>query len=316
MTRVLIVGAGLAGIACARRLRAAGIGVTLIDKGRGIGGRMASRRVELGTGRVYFDHGAQYLPDAPEIDAMAAAAPEAVASWDVGDGQTCRVGVPRMSALPGALAAGLDVRQQIRVTGLVHDGAGFAVETDGGAYSATHVVLTVPAPQVAALVGAASAVAQAAAAAEMRPCLTLMAAFPRSSPAPFVTRRDAGRPLAWIAQDATKPGRTAALRTWVAQAGPDWSAARIDMDRARARDAMLGLLCEEIGADPADALHADVQGWRYGLVATPLGHPFVRDGALYAGGDWCLGARASDAWRSGEAIADDMLARGLARAGA
>ena len=42
---VVIVGAGLAGVACARELRAAGLGVRILDRGRLPGGRMASRRL-------------------------------------------------------------------------------------------------------------------------------------------------------------------------------------------------------------------------------------------------------------------------------
>jgi predicted NAD/FAD-dependent oxidoreductase len=53
MSDVVVVGAGIAGVACARELRAAGVGVRLLDRGHVPGGRMASRtlwerRVDLG----------------------------------------------------------------------------------------------------------------------------------------------------------------------------------------------------------------------------------------------------------------------------
>ncbi|MEY4932043.1 MAG: hypothetical protein RLZZ403_363, partial [Pseudomonadota bacterium] len=54
---VAIVGAGLAGLACARVLFGAQYSVTVLEKSRGLGGRIATRRV----GRLAFDHGAQYL---------------------------------------------------------------------------------------------------------------------------------------------------------------------------------------------------------------------------------------------------------------
>ncbi|MCE3000724.1 MAG: FAD-dependent oxidoreductase, partial [Betaproteobacteria bacterium] len=57
MSRVAVIGAGIAGISCARQLRDAGHAVRVFDKSRGIGGRMATRRGESGT----FDHGAQYF---------------------------------------------------------------------------------------------------------------------------------------------------------------------------------------------------------------------------------------------------------------
>ena len=47
MIDVVIIGAGISGIACARALHAAGLPVRLIDKGRGIGGHMATRRTSV-----------------------------------------------------------------------------------------------------------------------------------------------------------------------------------------------------------------------------------------------------------------------------
>ncbi|WP_372659133.1 NAD(P)/FAD-dependent oxidoreductase [Hydrogenophaga sp.] len=54
---VAVVGAGMAGVACARTLVQAGHRVTLFEKSQGFGGRMATRRTEFGG----FDHGAQYF---------------------------------------------------------------------------------------------------------------------------------------------------------------------------------------------------------------------------------------------------------------
>ena len=53
----LVIGAGIAGLIAARALRAAGHRVLVLDKGRGVGGRMATRRIEGGV----FDHGAQFV---------------------------------------------------------------------------------------------------------------------------------------------------------------------------------------------------------------------------------------------------------------
>ena len=53
----LIIGAGMAGLTAANLLQNAGWAVTVVDKSRGVGGRMATRR--LGASR--FDHGAQFF---------------------------------------------------------------------------------------------------------------------------------------------------------------------------------------------------------------------------------------------------------------
>ena len=57
MTRVAVIGAGLAGLHAARRLHDAGAEVRVFDKARGSGGRMSTRRTDFGA----FDHGAQYF---------------------------------------------------------------------------------------------------------------------------------------------------------------------------------------------------------------------------------------------------------------
>ncbi|MDP3253037.1 MAG: FAD-dependent oxidoreductase [Hydrogenophaga sp.] len=54
---IAVVGGGMAGVVCARTLVQAGHRVTLLEKSRGFGGRMATRRTEFGG----FDHGTQYF---------------------------------------------------------------------------------------------------------------------------------------------------------------------------------------------------------------------------------------------------------------
>ncbi|MEC8866938.1 MAG: FAD-dependent oxidoreductase [Verrucomicrobiota bacterium] len=55
--KILVVGAGISGCVCAYQLSKAGHDVVVIEKGRGVGGRMATRRV----GGARIDHGAQFL---------------------------------------------------------------------------------------------------------------------------------------------------------------------------------------------------------------------------------------------------------------
>ena len=55
---IVVVGAGLAGVACAVELTAAGVDVRLVERARTVGGRMASRRID---GRP-VDLGAAYFP--------------------------------------------------------------------------------------------------------------------------------------------------------------------------------------------------------------------------------------------------------------
>ena len=309
MIPVLIIGAGITGLACARRLADAGMAPVVLDKGRGIGGRVATRRA----GDWQFDHGAQYVNARGAGFAAMLGALETVgtlAGWPDGTGHTRSVGVPGMSAIPKALGAGLDIRQNAQVTRLVPDAGRWVPHLADSSLRAAHVVVTVPAPQVAALLGPDHPLVAALGAVQMAPCLTLMAAV--AAPAPFITRKDADAPLSWIAQDSAKPGRPqAAGALWVAQAGAAFSAAYLEDDPATSTARMLPLLCDRLGADPASVIHAAALRWRFARVTQPLGQRFLcsDDGSLHLGGDWCLGARVEAAWDSGTAIADDLLAR-------
>jgi predicted NAD/FAD-dependent oxidoreductase len=311
MQRVAVIGAGMAGLACARRLADAGLEVVVLDKGRGIGGRLATRRAGDG---LQFDHGAQYVTARGEafgsvLDDLRRAG--AAAAWDDGSGRPHLVGTPGMSALPRHLARGLDVRLEVEVSSVRADAGGWLVASGDERLRFDRVVVTAPAPQTATLLGPDSPLAAELAPVRLDPCLTLMAALDADAPRPFASRADPGDPLAWIAQDSTKPGRTAPA-CWVAQAGPSWSAAHFELDRDAIAALMLPLLCERLGADPGVVRHASAHRWRYAKVAAPLGRPFARDasGTLQAGGDWCLDARVEAAWTSGDAIARDILVNG------
>jgi predicted NAD/FAD-dependent oxidoreductase len=53
----IIIGAGITGLIAARKLYEAGINCLVLDKGRNVGGRMATREIES----LKFDHGAQVI---------------------------------------------------------------------------------------------------------------------------------------------------------------------------------------------------------------------------------------------------------------
>ncbi|MDX5400896.1 MAG: FAD-dependent oxidoreductase [Rhodobacterales bacterium] len=307
---VVVIGSGMAGLTCARRLHDSGLRTVVLDKGRGIGGRMATRRVTLNEGEARFDHGAQYVTARDDgFLGLLASVQSAMGDWHDGSDHPRLVGMPGMSALPRALAEGLDVRQGIEVSGLQPAPQGWIVLAEAMRIETRLVVLTVPAPQVAPLLGRDHPLADQVSRVAMDPCLTLMAAFPLGTPVPFTSRLSEHDSLAWIACDNSKPGRPAATVNWVAQASPGWSARHLEADKQDVADLMLPLLCNAIGAGPGDAVHVAAHRWRHARVTEPLGQPFLRGscGSVYLGGDWCLGPRVEAAWQSGDAIAQDII---------
>jgi len=297
----------MAGLSCARTLADAGRTVTVLDKSRGLGGRLATRRAENG---LQFDHGAQYVTARePAFQDLLAAAGDAgaAASWSMGE-RTGFVGVPAMNGLAKHLAGGLEIRRSFQVEEIQPRGDGWAVSSQDEILEFDILILTAPAPQSAALLGTEHPLAREIRHVKMLPCWTLMAAFADPATVSFRTRRTPDAPLSWIALDSSKPGRTS-RSCWVAQAGPKWSEQHLEDEKSAVRESLLALLCDALGCSPEDALHADVHRWRYARVDVAYGSAFLKDesGSLYLGGDWCLGARVEAAWQSGTAIARDLL---------
>jgi renalase len=186
----------------------------------------------------------------------------------------------------------------------------------GGAVDllASHVVITVPAPQVPGLLGDAHPLVAQISGVEMSPELTLMAAVSGdvSGDVPTVCETVQGDPLALIIQDSSKPNRPQHAGTaWVAHAGLAFSVAHLEKDLPDIAILMLPLLCARLGLTPDQVTHAVAHRWRHSRVAKPLGQAFVHtsDPTLYLGGDWCVGPTIEDAWSSGTAIATDLLAQ-------
>ncbi len=172
--RVLVVGAGIAGLLAAQRLRAAGHAVTVVDKGRGVGGRLATRRI--GDARV--DHGAQFFTVRSDEFRRVTddwSTTGVSREWCRGfagqpDGHPRYVGAEGMSGLAKAVTSGLDdVRVAIRLAavGTGDDGRWWATTHDGVLVpdqpggdvplGADAVVCTPPAEQTLALLRAGGA---------------------------------------------------------------------------------------------------------------------------------------------------------------
>lgn len=315
-----VIGAGLAGLACARALAEAGVAVRVFDKGRAPGGRLATRRAETATGlRLGFDHGAQYLTArGPGFGAVLAA--HAVPWPAVEDRAGAHVATPGMSGLARALAAGLDVAAARSVVAVERVQEGWVVRHHAGdlargpapaeapdrAGPFDAVAVAVPHPQAGPLLP--PALAAALGLVRVAPCWALLAAFDTPLTAPD-TFRPEGHALAWAARDSAKPGRRAEAECWVAHAGPEWTRANLERRPEEVAPDLLALLADIAGALPP-ALHAAAHRWRYALVEAPLGAPCLVDRAARIGacGDWCLGPRAEHAWDSGTALAAALLA--------
>ncbi|MFS2108660.1 NAD(P)/FAD-dependent oxidoreductase [Sphingomonas sp. Sphisp140] len=303
--RVAIIGAGLAGLTCGARLQALGLRVFLFDKGRGPGGRLATRRLETRAGMASFDHGAPALDGrGPDFRSWLESwgTRGAAAHWPEG-GQAAWTGTPAMNSLPKAIARELPVTSDCFVRGLTRDVGGWHLVRDQGRLGPFDtVVIALPAEQAAPLLALQDLrMAAVAVSAPSAPCWSAMFALARGigGPSTFAT----GEIVRFAACGATKPGRTGP-EAWTVHACPVWSRRHLDdappLVQAALRDAFQRL----VGRAALDIAAADVHRWRFGISGSAgegaLWNPRIGLGAC---GDWLIGPGAEAAWRSGMLLA-------------
>lgn len=294
---VAVVGAGIAGLCAANELARAGYRVTILDKSRGIGGRMATRRL----GAAVFDHGAQFFTvRGRAFGGLVRDAHEAGAAtvWCHGfsRGDNCRStvataadGHPRwrgaagMTDLPKRLASiaiDLGVRVQTTAKVVAVSNAGgrvrLAVE-EAEAVEAAAAVLTSPVPQALDLLAAGAAVVDEAARQELagveyEPCFALMLLLDRPSdvPRPGAIQFDDG-PISWLADNQQKG--ISPLPAVTAHASGPWSRSRFDDPPDDVSTAMIDMVRPWLGA--AEVVERSLQRWKFAQPRTVLREPLV-----------------------------------------
>lgn len=319
MAKIAVVGAGIAGLSCARTLADAGHTVRVFEKSRGLGGRMATRRTAHGK----FDHGAQYFTarDPAFRQVVAAWVAAGVAAPYTGrivqikagvarprvDAEQRFVATPVMNAACRTLATGLDVVLECPVTAVTPGEYGWRLSwDDGGESGFDAVALAIPAAQAVPLCAAVPGLAAQAAVASHAPCWVVMAHYAAPLPAAFDAAFVTGDVLGWVMRDASRPGRAAGER-WVLQANAAWSQRYLEDDAAAVVPRILAAFHALAGGEAASA-QAIAHRWRYalspGLDAGCLWDAGHRIGAC---GDWCADGRIEGAYLSGAQLAATLL---------
>lgn len=318
MESIAIIGAGLTGLTVGDALRNTHR-VTVFEKSRGLGGRLATRRVTLEDGReLSFDHGAPMLR--PERDEFAAFLRKLekegnVATWN---GREPYYGFPGMSDLVAPLAKGLDVRRLARVDRIVADD-GWTLELapherEGGAETGRvgpfdRVVVAVPPQQAAAIIRSVEpALASHLADEPFAPCWTLMAAFEGEAERPLELGPEAnGEDIQWLVANETKAGRSAAPQCWVMQMRREWSQEHIESNREELIEVLLPIFRRHTGVE-SDPLYVAAHRWRHSqVIDASYDYCFVRaDGTLIVCGDWCFGPLADHAYMSARGVIERL----------
>ena len=317
---ILVVGAGMAGLTAASDLHQDGHHVLVIDKGRGVGGRLADCRI----GPATFDHGAQFIT---VRDRRFAAAIDqwlkmgVVEEWyrspaEGSAGHPRWRGTPTMTAVAKYLARDLTLLLEKRVVSLRRNPAGWVASLDSGeAVFASAVVLTLPVPQSLALLDlrevnlAPQALARLECI-EYERCLAVMAvlAGPARIPTPGGLAPSEG-PIAWIADNHMKG--VSAIPAVTIHATAAFSLEHWNRDRQESGRELLR------AAEPwlaSGVTEFEIHGWRYSkpIQVEQSTCLILNDSpGLLLAGDAFVGARVEGAALSGWGAAD-ILKRNIA----
>lgn len=309
----IIIGAGISGLLAGTQLQKAGQKILILDKARGVGGRMATRRKD----GFAWDHGAQFARF------RSAAIQNYLPSWasenllkiwfSLADTEPAWIGTQGMTTLPKALAESLPVHLNCKIAGIQRCSKRFSKEWEilderGECYSAKTVLITAPLPQAMALISNLELdeiLHQNLRSIHYLPCLALLISLAEPTnqlPASGLSL-DNNAVLSWIA-DNQKKG-ISALPSVTLHASPGWSEQYFDVDEAVVIDVLLKSAAEWLPS--ASILNTQLMRWRYSLPQSQYSELFCVASSsppLLIAGDAFGGPRVEGAMLSGLAAAE------------
>ncbi|OXY80965.1 NAD(P)/FAD-dependent oxidoreductase [Oceanimonas doudoroffii] len=323
---IAIIGAGLAGLTLAREL-ADHANITLFEKARGLGGRMATRRRD----RHRWDHGAQFFTARsrafktllrpfidngtvvewrPNITTLSPRQPPYKRPWF----EPHYVATPGMNGLLKAMSPGLNIALQTRVDTLKQEAGKWRLFDDQRAELGEFdwVISSAPLPQTEVLLPLA---ADTYAGFGMRPCYALMLTVNDGDLPAWDAAQVNDSPLRWIAFNHRLPGRDRNFGAVVAHSTADWADAHLEDHQEQVKHTLTEQFCTLTGVSPNAVQDAQLHRWRYAQANAvendPEGYVLDAERKLAACGDWCLGGRVEAAFTSAHRLAAQLIRQGL-----
>ncbi len=326
--RAAVIGAGLAGAACANELAGGGCDVTVYEKSRGTGGRAGTRRHR----DIAVDHGAQYFTArTPAFRAVVSGwmSDGVAGTWDArvvhvrgGTEANCAakqkryVGVPGMSALSRHMLRGITVVSQTRVRSVRRQRDGWMLRSGPGRSLGPFDALfvAIPPSQAVEVADGTSPLVNDIRQVVMVPCWAVVVAFESQIDAPWDAAQITDSALAWVARNTSKPGRPAQPDVWTLHANAEWSREYLEDKPQRVAHRLMQAFAQLAPIGGASVLHLEAHRWRYARPKRsdeprPLFDPINRIGFC---GDWTGHARIESAVLSGielARVAAELLAQ-------
>ena len=322
--KIIIVGAGISGLSCARELEQNGVHVHVIEENESAGGRCKTTNTDFGT----FDYGTQYFTArTEEFKAMVAqlGVKNSVAKLNCTIKRMAEngslidlpkesryVGVPSMGGMADVLASGLSITYSTRVTSLAYSKGQWDIamikENQESVLRADILVLAIPIDQILRF-NVSSKFEVMAGEFRMSPSWAVMLAFNEILTPSFsalMLRESVGKPLSWMMKETAKNCRDGSER-WVLHAGPVWTRNNMLTNSNEVVEVLYKQFREITGATSFS--FSDAKLWRYAAGGRSNDFGFFLDSekSVMGCGDWANGGRIEGAWLSGKAAAEKLL---------
>ncbi|WP_417538360.1 NAD(P)/FAD-dependent oxidoreductase [Marinobacter sp.] len=335
--RIAIVGSGLAGLTTAIKLKKKGHDVTVFEKSRGPGGRLAAKRVAGGSadvGAQYFTaRNPDFLPFLTEYAGKNSfgtwkghlAFQNKQGQWQGFPEEPRYVGTPRMTAISRALAAHVNVVAETRIEQLVRNRDGWLLSDTGGEQVGQfdQVIITAPPAQARDLLAQSNLPELAAqlddAVSRVLPCWAVAVRFEENPWPRHLGMRCDHPALYWVANNSSKPGRESANSEdkgvwWVLHANADWTEQNVDATPEQVTADLTAAFRELTGSD-AKATDSVAHRWLYARSeggANP-GHLWFEEQGIGLAGDWLCGGRVEGAFDSASGLVSACSAKPVSR---
>lgn len=327
--RVAVVGAGIAGLTCARTLRDQGCDVTLFDRGRTPGGRLSTRTNEHET----FDHGSPYFEVTdPRFGRYVRSWIESgvCARWEptvgtIRDGALTTteperpliVGVPGMQDICSHLARDLSTIANATVTSIARSDGKWSIDADREGNTEVHegfdAIVLAGAPEQSARLTGSLPLHQALASIESDPQWSCMLTLDADlKQLPDLINVSGHAELSKIVRSGSKPGRNANNSSFVVYATHAWSHERVDADRDTVATALadaFSAAITPIASEGVTVASAHAHRWKFARVNDPVAERclFDREHAVVVCGEGFGGTGVEGAFLSANAAVGRVL---------
>ena len=183
--KILIIGSGIAGISASLKLNSYGFSSVIVDKGKFLGGRIATRELKIGKNSNFFFHGAQFfIARHPSFKKIVIDGINNNYIKEYGNFLPSRYrGYPNMRNFLLNLSKNLNIFQNNKVIGLRPKNSKISVLTDTFYKWQIFdgVISTLPAPQNLLLMQEFPILKQTLLSARYAPCIALMFSFDKEN---------------------------------------------------------------------------------------------------------------------------------------